>query len=258
MHSTFDSEVLVEVNNLNVKFDLQFHRDQTLRSQFIHMMSHPIEFAFRNRDVLHILNQVSFRAVQGDRIAVIGKNGAGKTTLCRCLAGVYHSKSIQFQKRRTVRAVLDPNVVIYPELTGRENAQILVRLMYPELSISDQDSLLQEALSFAELGHFLDIPFRRYSSGMQSRLCLSVATATSSDIFILDEVFEAADKAFKEKISRRILNLIDKSGVVFFVSHSEDQIRRVCNRALVLNKGQLQFFGNLEEGLEIYHRLAYD
>lgn len=256
MLSTLDSNVLIEVKNLNVMFQLKFNRDESLRGQFVELLSNPVDFLFKDRDVLHILNQVSFSASKGDRIAIIGKNGAGKTTLCRCLAGIYKNKGIAIKPQKTVRAILDPHAVIFPELTGRENAKILTELIYSELSPAEREKILTESLEFSGLKEFLDTPFRHFSSGMQSRLCLSVATAVSSDIFILDEVFEAADKVFKEKISARIVGLIEKSGVVFFVSHSEEQVRRVCNKALFVKSGRVQFFGDLDKGLELYNQSA--
>lgn len=258
MLSTSDSNVLLEVKNLNIMFQLRFNRDESLRGRFVEMLSNPIDFLFKDKDVLHILNQISFSASKGDRIAIIGKNGAGKTTLCRCLAGIYKNKAVTIKNEKTIRAILDPHAVIFPELTGRENAKILTELIYSELPPSERQKILAESLEFSGLKEFLDTPFRHFSSGMQSRLCLSVSTAVSSDIFILDEVFEAADRVFKEKISARIVNLIEKSGIVFFVSHSEEQIRRVCNKALYLKSGRVHYFGDLDKGLELYNQTGHE
>jgi len=253
MSSTSSSDVLVDVKNLDVMFELRLHLDETIRGQFVHFLKNPVAYAMQKRDVLHVLKSISFQAKRGDRIAIIGKNGAGKTTLCRCLSGIYNPRTGSILSSGTVRSILDPSVAVYPELSGRENGEILARLLYPHLSNFKQH--LDEALEFSGLGSFLDVPYRHYSNGMQTRLCLSVATIAPSDIFILDEVFEAADKGFKERISARILSLIERSGVVFFVSHVDEQIRRVCNKGLVLHDGKILYFGPIEEALSQYNRV---
>lgn len=195
-----------------------------------------------------------FEAKKGDRIALIGKNGAGKTTLCRCLTGIYKPQFGQIKVEGKVRSIIDPATIIYPDLTGRENAKIMMDLLYPSDKGKAQE-LLSDALEFSGLGAHLDKSFRQYSNGMQTRLCLSLATCTPSDIFILDEVFEGADAEFQEKISARILRLISQSGIVFFVSHSESQIRRVCNKGLLLNEGKIINYGNLDQVFETYSKL---
>ena len=141
-------------------------------------------------------------------------------------------------------------VGIYPELTGRENANILIDFLYPDMK--DRIAKLQEALDFSELGEFLETPFKYYSNGMQARLCLSVLTIEPTDLLILDEVFEGADQFFREKIATRVIKMIQDSGAVIFVSHSEDQLRRVCNRAVVINNGRVGFDGSLDEGFAYY------
>ncbi len=250
------SRVFVEVRNLNVNFRLKINAPNTLRGEFVDWFRAPLRRAFKRTDYLHALKDIQFSAENGDRIAILGRNGSGKSTLCRCLAGIMPHAQGQIRKQGSLRALLDPNLVIYPDLTGRENADLLMRLMYPDISSrDDRQKMLNEALEFSGLGPFLNTPYRFYSNGMQSRLCLSVATAKSADIFILDEVFEAADQAYRSALSQRIFSLIRESGIVFFVSHQEDQVRRVCNKALVLDRGSQKYFGPLENGLQLYQEL---
>lgn len=240
---------MVVIDNLHVAFNLLLNPDETLRGQFVGLLKNPYQHLVRNKDVLHVLKGVSLKARRGDRIALIGKNGAGKTTLCRCIAGIYGPKKGSIQINGSIKAILDPRSILYPELTGRENARIVMSLFH-----DGSESQLQEALEFSELGRFLDVPFRTYSSGMQTRLCLSVASCQSADVFLLDEVFDGADQSFQQKMSKRIMNLIERSGVVFFVSHSEEQIRRVCNRAIYLKDGHIVADGNLDEVFALYNR----
>ncbi len=252
---TSDSKPMVEVTGLDIKFRLRLNAENSIRARFIELVSSPLSFGRRRSEMLHVLKSVRFRAVRGDRIAILGRNGAGKSTLCRFLAGIYRSEQVKIDSRYQVRAVLEPGLVVYPELTGRENAKLLIGLIYPELSAETAAELLDEVLAFSELGTFLDTPFRHYSNGMQARLCLSVATARASDVFILDEVFDAADKPFRERISRKVLGLIKEAGVVFFVSHTEAQARLVCNKAIVLEAGEVKFFGGIDEGYAVYNML---
>ncbi len=113
---------------------------------------------------------------------------------------------------------------------------------------------MNEALEFSELGHFLDIPFRQYSKGMQTRLMLSLISSQATDILILDEVLDGADYFFQQKLSVRMKNFIASAGATVFISHIADQIREVCDQVLVMNKGKIGFFGAVEEGLDYYHK----
>jgi ABC-type polysaccharide/polyol phosphate transport system ATPase subunit len=149
-----------------------------------------------------------------------------------------------------VRAIFDTGTGIMPELTGRENAYLLARLFFPD--VRDLKPLVEEAIEFSELGHFIDIPFRQYSKGMQSRIMLSLISSKPTDILILDEVFDGADVFFQKKLSTRMKSFIENAGATIFVSHSSDQIRQVCNTLMVLKNGKISFLGNVEEGLNHY------
>jgi ABC-type polysaccharide/polyol phosphate transport system ATPase subunit len=115
--------------------------------------------------------------------------------------------------------------------------------------------MVAEVLEFSGLGDFVYLPFKNYSSGMQARLCLSLLTCQPSQLLILDEVFESADQFFREKMSQRMLRLTEESDSVLFVSHSPDQIRRICNRVIVIEGGQIAYDGNVEGGLQFYEDL---
>lgn len=255
MKSILNSNTLVQVNDLHLSFGLRIHPDASLRGHFIKLMQNPLATLLHTREAHHVLRGISFTARRGERIALIGKNGAGKSTLCRCLAGIYRPSLGRIQIEGNVRTILDPSAIIYPELTGRENARILAALLYPDLGKALNERI-DEALDFSGLGSFLDTPFRYYSNGMQTRLCLSIATCAPADVFVLDEVFDGADSEFRERISRRILDLIAQSGVVFFVSHSEAQVRRVCNRAILLDSGCIRAEGSVDDVYKVYNGIV--
>lgn len=240
---------------MNLSFELQYHRTDSLREVFINFTKSPIQSLLGNRDVLHILQNINLEIKRGDRIGVIGVNGTGKTSLCRVICEMYRPDSGKVMLNGDVRAIFDTSVGVQPELTGRENAVLIARLMFSKIKKDELDRLVEEALEFSELDHFVNIPYKYYSKGMQARLCLSLISAKACDVLILDEVFDGADTFFQKKIAARVLKMIQDSGAVLFVSHSPDQIRSACNRVIILNEHKVHFDGDVEEGLEIYEKL---
>jgi ABC-type polysaccharide/polyol phosphate transport system ATPase subunit len=244
---------VARVENLNLVFNADVHRPWTWREAFVRALKSPLSLMPDPANRLHVVKDVSFDVFRGDRIALLGVNGAGKTSLCRCLAGLYHPASGRVSVDGNMRALFDVAVGIRPELTGRENAYLLAELLFP----GDEriDELVREALEFSELGRYLDVPLKFYSKGMQARLGLSLSAFRPTDLLILDEVFDGADIFFREKITVKMLELVHKSGAVIFVSHAPDQIRTVCNRLILLDKGTIAFDGAVEEGLNFFERL---
>ncbi|MBA2405452.1 MAG: ABC transporter ATP-binding protein [Bdellovibrionales bacterium] len=252
MPSTTNSEVLLSVKNLKVHFELEHYQHHALREVFISAVSNPVEYFLKKPELLYVIDDLSFDVMRGMRLGLLGVNGSGKTTLCRCLAGMMVPQKGSIETKAQVRAIFDTGTGVMPELTGRENAFLLARLFFPE--VRDLKPLVNEACEFSELGHFLDIPFRQYSKGMQARLMLSLISSQATDILILDEVLDGADYFFQQKLSVRMKKFIQAAGATIFVSHSADQVREVCEQVLVLNKGKIGFFGGVEEGIEYYHK----
>ena len=253
MTSTDNSNSLLSVKNIKVYFDIEHYTQQGLRDVFISAMTHPLDFFFKQKELFYVLDDISFEIKKGTRLGIIGVNGSGKTTLCRCIAGMISPQMGKIITSADVRAIFDTGTGIMPELTGRENAHLLARLFFPD--IQDIKAIVEEAIDFSELGHFIDVPFKQYSKGMQSRLILSLISAQTTDILILDEVFDGADIFFQKKISERMLNFIHRAHATIFVSHSLEQIKNICNQVMVLNKGKLHFMGDIDEGFEIYKKL---
>lgn len=252
MSSTSISKILVEVRNLSLSLKIPTYNSSTLKDQFVSFTKRR-SMATKNQKT--ILNNMSFNIHEGDRLGILGVNGTGKTTLCRCIAGLYNPTRGSILRHGQIRGIFDTATAMYPELTGRENARLLMHFLYPECP-ERHEELVHEALRFSELQEFLDTPYRIYSNGMQARLYLSLISCLPSDVLILDEVFEGADKFFREKISRRILSLIEKSGAVIFVSHSVEQVFRVCNRVLVIDDHQIKFDGDVSAGIQLYWNLG--
>lgn len=225
---------------------------ENLRDLFIRTVRHPIDSILREADRISVLNEVNFEIRRGQRVALIGVNGAGKTSLCRILSGVMRPTRGHVIRPKETRAVFQAPLVLYPELTGFENAELLTGLMYPELDGRAVRTLAEEATAFAELGEAAYTPYRTYSTGMQARLILSVVTAKAADFLILDEVFEGADMFWQKKIQARTRNLIEKAGAFLFVSHNSELLREVCHRSIVLKNGRAHCFESVDDGLKFY------
>jgi ABC-type polysaccharide/polyol phosphate transport system ATPase subunit len=251
--SSSSSRRILTVDQLTLKFFLETYHKSTFRDLFVNIFDpdHEVEKASQDPAEILVADDLSFTVNKGERVALIGSNGSGKTSLCRCIAGTYRPTSGRIAVQGSVRAIFDVALGIQPELTGRENAHLLSAFMYPYHH--DRERLVAEALEFSELKHFLDVPYRTYSNGMQTRLCLSLASASPCDLLILDEVFEGADRFFREKISARMIQVIERSGACLFVSHNSDQIERVCNRAILLGHGKILFDGPVQQALQIYN-----
>lgn len=253
MISTENSDLLLKVSNLRVHFELEHYHHSGVRDVFVQAVTHPLDFFLKEKELFYVLDDISFEIKKGMRIGILGVNGCGKTTLCRCLAGMMQAQQGTIDTTAEVRAIFDTGSGIMPELTGKENAMLLARMFFPkERNIVP---IVNEAIEFSELGHFIDIPFKQYSKGMQSRLLLSLISAKTTDILILDEVFDGADVFFQKKIAERMKTFIEKAGSTVFVSHSPEQVRQVCNKVMVLSKGKIHFFGEVEEGIQSYFDL---
>lgn len=252
MSSTITSDVVLSVRGLNLVFRLSYNRKTTVRDLFIDFTSNPIETILRGKDSLHLLRNIDLELRQGDRLAILGVNGSGKTSLCRSIAGIFTPASGEITINGTCRAVFDANVGVMPELTGRENAHLLASLFFPEESEQGLDCIVNEATEFSELKKFLDVPYETYSLGMKARLFLSVVTAKSANLLILDEILDNTDRFFQKRMTERLMKFIQSAQAVIFVSHSHEHIKNTCNRAIVLHNSRIAYDGPVDKALVTY------
>lgn len=236
---------LLELDRVSLSFEMDLFRSQSFRE----WVARPLRSSSAPTQIV-IADQISLAIAPGERVGILGRNGTGKTSLCRMIAGIYSQESGKITVRGTVRSVLDTSVGTHADLTGRENLEVLSHFIYGERT--DRREIVQEAIDWSELHEQIDMPLRNYSRGMQTRLLLSLISSRPCELLILDEVFDGADRFFSEKTIPRMMKIIQDSGAVIFVSHSEEQIRKVCNRVLVLEKGKIIYDGGVEEGLEFY------
>lgn len=250
--STSNGNIL-DIKNLTISYNFSRYQSQGLRDLFVEMMSSPIKFFFNRPQKVDILRDLNLQVKPGEIVGILGINGAGKTTLCRTIAGMYGDRD-EIQVNGILRAIFDTASVVQPELSGRENAWIITNILYANLPRKERKEIVEDSLEFTELYEYVDSPFKFYSKGMKVRLFLSIVSARPCDLLILDEVFNGADKYFNEKISNRIKGVIENSGAVLFISHSEEIIRDVCNRIIVIGRQKVLFDGALEAGIEFYNK----
>ncbi|MBL7714763.1 MAG: ABC transporter ATP-binding protein [Bdellovibrionales bacterium] len=241
-----DPSTVLKLESVSLAFGVDFYRRRSFRD----WAANPFATQPKGARQLIVSDSISLEIKRGQRLGILGRNGAGKTSLCRLIAGIYTPDSGRILRQGTIRAVLDTAIGTFPELTGRENAELLSHFIFSDRP--DRAELVREAIEWSELGPQIDTAFQTYSRGMQTRLVLSLISALPYDLLILDEVFDGADRFFSEKTLPRVMRMIENSGAVVFVSHSESQIRKVCNRVLVLEQGKVLFDGEPDAGLDFY------
>ncbi len=206
----------------------------------------------RHRVTIRALDNLSFELHEGDRLGLIGQNGAGKSTLLRVMSGGYRPSSGRIIIDGEVASLLTLGVGFDVEDTGLEN--IYTGCLFYGMSPARIREKTGEIAEFTELGEYLRMPVRTYSSGMQVRLSFAIATAIDPDILLLDEVLGAGDAQFMVKAQRRIEQLMEKASLMVLASHSSAVIRQLCNKALFLRAGHIEEFGEAESVITAYDR----
>jgi lipopolysaccharide transport system ATP-binding protein len=196
------------------------------------------------------LKDVSFEIGRGDVVGIIGRNGAGKSTLLKVLSRITEPTKGRIEIQGRVASLLEVGTGFHPELTGREN--IYLRGALQGLSRREIDRLIPSVIDFSELGDFIELPMRTYSSGMLLRLAFSVSTVLSPDILLMDEWLAVGDEAFQAKAEQRLHEVVSGSSVLVIASHSSNLIRSQCNRVLFLEHGRLIADGPPDEVLPLY------
>jgi ABC-type polysaccharide/polyol phosphate transport system ATPase subunit len=199
------------------------------------------------------LRDVSLRVAPGETVGVVGRNGAGKTSTLRVLAGIVPLDSGRVEVGGRAVALLELGAGFGRDFTGREN--ILLNGALHGLSREEIEARTEAIVAFSELGRFVDVPVRTYSSGMFVRLGFAIAAHLDADVLLIDEVLAVGDEAFQRKCEARIAELIAAGTTLVLVSHDAALIERSCARVVVLDDGAVAFDGPVAEGLPFYHRL---
>lgn len=242
----------IEANDVSVNFPIYSLEGRSLKNTVISATTGGHIGQSHNRVVVKALEHVTLALHQGDRAALIGHNGAGKTTLLRVLAGIYEPEQGTLNITGKVTPMFSTELGIDPESTGFEN--IILRGLYLGLSRAESLARTDSIAEFSDLGSFLRLPVRTYSAGMKARLAFAMSTCIEPEILLLDEGIGAGDAAFLEKANKRLHSFIEQAGILVLASHSEDLVRKFCNKAVLMEHGHIWWVGDLEEGFEIYHQ----
>jgi ABC-type polysaccharide/polyol phosphate transport system ATPase subunit len=203
--------------------------------------------------VVRALDGVDLALEDGDRLGIIGHNGAGKTTLLRVLAGVYQPNQGSATIEGSISSFTDITLGMDPESTGWEN--IIFRCAFMGLSFREAKRLSPIIAEFSELGDYLNLPARTYSTGMFLRLAFSITTSLAPEILIMDEMVSACDAQFREKAVRRLHEIVDNANILALASHDTNTIQRMCNKAVWLEHGIIKEFGSCERVVQAYESI---
>ena len=240
----------VDVAHVSVDFPLYHGNARSLKQMVLSSVSGRMGADDRNRVVVQAVRDVSFTLRRGDRLGLIGSNGAGKTTLLRTLAGIYEPVAGQLRVQGSIGALLDTNLGMNVDLTGREN--IMLRGLYSGLDKAMIARLQTDVAEFAELGSFIDLPVRIYSSGMLVRLGFGLATAVRPQVLLMDEWFLAGDANFLDKARDRLESLVRGAEILVLSTHAPGVIMDWCTRVIWMDQGRIRADGPPGEVLEAY------
>lgn len=242
--------VSITLNDASVEFPVFNARGRSLRSNLMRRVGGNI--APDNSDVVtvHALRNVSLSLKAGDRLALVGHNGAGKSTMLRVFSGAFEPSSGSAQIVGKVSSLLDITMGMDPELTGAEN--IILRGVFLGMKMHEAQALIPEIAEFSELGDYLNLPMRTYSSGMTLRIAFGVSTARPPEILLLDELISVGDAAFAKKAKQRIEEMMNKARILVFASHDPQTLRQYCNRAILMSEGTIIAEGDVDSVLRAY------
>lgn len=235
----------LRVDSVSMKFNLMEKKVDDLKDYVIKFLKRELRY-----QEFWALEDISFTLNRGDRLGILGLNGAGKSTLLKIIAGVLKPTEGTVTAKGKIVPLLELGAGFDAQYTGAENIYLYGAVLgYSKEFISEK---YDEIVSFSELGDFIDVPVKNYSSGMKARLGFSIATVVEPEILILDEVLSVGDAKFRKKSEKKILSMLEKGITVLFVSHSIDQVLKICDKAIILDRGKLIAQGEVNEVCKIY------
>lgn len=238
-------ETVVKVEDVGMEYNLQKEKVDNLKEYVIKFLKRELKF-----NKFWALRHVSFEIEKGDKLGIIGLNGAGKSTLLKVISGVIKPTEGKVEMTGTIVPLLELGSGFDPEYTGRENIYLKGSLLgYSKDYLNEK---IGEIIEFSELGDFIDVPLKNYSTGMSARLAFSIATVVEPEIMILDEVLAVGDAKFREKSEERMKSLLNDNVTVLYVSHTLNSVRQLCNKAIWLENGKLVMKGTVDEVADKY------
>ena len=239
----------ISVEGISQRFRVIHERPDTVRELFSRFFRKDV-----NYHDLDAVSNVTFSVKGGEMLGIIGRNGSGKSTLLKIIAGVYRPTAGVVRVNGSIAPLIELGAGMHSELTGRENIMLNGLLMgYSKRQMQDRE---ERIIAFAEIGDFIDVPVKQYSSGMYMRLAFSVATEVDPDILAIDEILAVGDISFQEKCFKRLKHFRESGKTILFVTHSMDQILQHCDRAILMDKGKAIFNGDPKDAVAMYRSLS--
>ncbi|MBR2259367.1 MAG: ABC transporter ATP-binding protein [Blautia sp.] len=237
-----ERELAIEVKDLHISY--QVLKSYSVKQNLLKLKKAEVQ-------VVDAVRGISFDVEKGEIFGIVGQNGCGKSTTLNAIAGIFSPDQGTIDLHGNSVSLLSIGVGFQKKLTGRENILLSGMLLgFTEEQVMDK---MDEIIEFSELGSFIDLPVKTYSSGMYSKLAFSITAILETDIMLVDEVLSVGDKRFRKKSRRKMKNLIQNSGrTVVLVSHNNDLILEMCNRCLWMDQGQVRMMGDTKEVLEAY------
>ena len=243
------SKPAIVVDNMSMMFNLNKEKVDNLKEYFIKLITRKLHFT-----EFWALKDINLTVEKGDRVGVLGFNGAGKSTLLKVIAGVLKPTKGSVTVNGVIAPMLELGAGFDMNYSGKENIFLYGATMGYSRKFIEQK--YDEIVAFSELKDFIDVPVKNYSSGMRARLGFAIASAVEPEILILDEVLSVGDAKFRKKSEKKILSMFDKGVTVLFVSHSVDQVLSICNKAIILDHGQIIAQGSAEEICNKYNEMV--
>ena len=241
-------ETVIELKDVGIKFNLSQEKVDSLKEYVIKLLKKELMY-----NEFWALKDISFSVKKGERLGILGLNGAGKSTLLKIIAGVYKPTEGYTTHNGVIAPLLELGAGFDPQYTGAENIYLYGSVLgYSKSYLKEK---FDEIVAFSELEKFINVPLKNYSSGMRARLGFAIATIADPDILILDEVLSVGDAKFRKKSEKKIMEMFDRGVTVLFVSHSLEQVQRLCNKAIILEHGKLVASGDVDDVAKIYKEM---
>lgn len=236
---------MIKVEHVSMRFRMANDKVMSLKEFLVAVLKKRLTY-----EEFQVLDDISFDVKKGEVVGIIGKNGAGKSTLLKIIAGVMKPTSGKVTANGNIVPMLELGSGFDPELNGRENIFLNGAILgYSQEFLQEK---YDEILEFSELGQFIDMPIRNYSSGMMMRLAFSIATVVQPEILIVDEILAVGDEGFQNKSKARMMELMSGGTTVLFVSHSLQQIEEMCDRVVWLDNHKIKMIGDTKEVCSAY------
>lgn len=242
-------ENVIEVDNVSMVFRMTTEKINGLKEYVIKAMKRQVHY-----QEFRALNDVSFSVGKGEVMGIIGLNGSGKSTILKIVAGIIKPTAGSVKVNGVISPLIELGAGFDFELTARENVYLNGSVL--GFSHSEMDAKMQDIIEFSELHDFMDTPIKNFSSGMVARLGFSIATSVTPEILIVDEILGVGDFLFQQKCEKRINAMMSGGTTVLFVSHSIDQVERICDRVVWLDHGNVRAIGNVGEVCGEYRNIS--